>query len=81
MSTEYYILEHPTRGIVTDLPGHRDEKYHFAWSTLRSDERNERFFSIDRVRLHRDRVNDQVGGDVQIRKSPEAPGYGWDIVQ
>jgi hypothetical protein len=29
------IIEHPTRGVLTDLPGERDDKPHFAWSLPR----------------------------------------------
>jgi hypothetical protein len=74
---DHVILEHPTRGVVTDLPGHRDEKYHFSWSGLRNDERVERFYSLHEARLHRDAANAQVGGGVEIRD----PARGYEVVK
>jgi hypothetical protein len=73
---QYYILEHPTKGIVTDLPGHRDEKYHFSWSIGRRDERAERFFSITDARRHRDQLE-----GVSILISPPEMGWDWKVVQ
>ena len=37
-----YLIEHPTKGVLTDLPYDRDEKAHFAWSISRRDERAKR---------------------------------------
>jgi hypothetical protein len=31
------IIEHATKGILTDLPGDRDDKPHFSWSKPRKE--------------------------------------------
>jgi len=43
---DYYIVEHETKGVLTDMPHERDEKPHFAWSVLRSSERARRFTTV-----------------------------------
>lgn len=46
-----FIIEHPTKGVVTDVPGDRDDKYHYSWSKLRNDD-STRTFSLRDARYH-----------------------------
>ena len=50
MSRTYYIIEHPRRGCLTDMPGIIDDKPHFSWSGLRSDEKVRKFWNLGQAR-------------------------------
>jgi hypothetical protein len=32
-----YFIEHPGRGILMEVPGERDEKFHWSWSKPRTE--------------------------------------------
>jgi hypothetical protein len=32
-----YFIEHPTRGVLVEAPGDRDEKFHWSWSKPRTE--------------------------------------------
>ena len=66
-----YIIEHPTKGVVTDIPGDRDDCYHYSWSKLRSDD-STRTFNLMQARQH---VGLCARGS-QIRKW----GGEWEVV-
>ena len=74
----YYILEHPTRGMVTDIPYQGpDEKYHFAWSIPRNDDKVHRFYNRGMAIEHKKKVQAQVGPnhEVVVRRSVD-----WEAV-
>jgi len=70
----YYLVEHPTRGVVSAIPGDRDDNYHFSWSGNYTDENKTRRFYIGAVaRQHRDAVQAMVGDKhlIVIRRSDD----------
>ena len=54
----YWVIEHPKKGILTDVPGDRDDKFHWQWSQPNTDERNKRFFTYGSAK----RMADQITG-------------------
>jgi len=69
MRYELYIIEHPSKGVVTDIPGDRDHKYHFSWTKLRSDE-STRQFTLAQAREH----------VVQIKGAEVRRWGSWEVV-
>lgn len=48
-STKYYIIEHPTRGVLKDEPNPETGKPSFSWANSRTDERNARYTTLRRA--------------------------------
>lgn len=47
----YYIIEHPTRGVLKDEPNRDTGKPSFSTVASRTDERNARYFTLRRAIL------------------------------
>jgi hypothetical protein len=43
---KYYIIEHPTRGVLQSEPNPNTGKPRFSWSKSRTDENNARYFLL-----------------------------------
>lgn len=45
-----YIIEHPTKGVLTDMPGDKDDKFHFSPTKPRTHDDVLMWTSIDSAR-------------------------------
>lgn len=49
MTLGYFIIEHPTRGVLQTEPNRNTGKPAFSWSKGRDDEANARYFTLRRA--------------------------------
>jgi hypothetical protein len=82
--TRYYIIEHPTRGVLkeVELGLTRDETVaRFSLSGMRGDEGTVMCFSAEEAVAIREQIPKRLADRCQVRVSP-GPGNedGWEVV-
>jgi hypothetical protein len=78
-NTTYFIIEHPSRGVLQEEPNRDTGRPAFSWVGSRSNESNARYFQLRRA------IQDLMELDLPegcvIRSSVHHPRYGgWRVV-
>lgn len=69
MPNLYFIIEHPTRGVLQTEPNRDTGKPAFSWSKMRTDEANARYFTLRRA--IQDMTELDLPSGCQVRRSSD----------
>lgn len=76
----YFIIEHPTRGIVKEFDPDARDGVRFTQATMRTDESVHRFFHISEAMVALAKIGDRTREQCKIVSSPTDDEYEWKAI-